>query len=185
MFGNARNAISAYQKVGVDAAVEVADPYRLILLALCRGPGGDRQGARRHAAKTGRCQGRGHFESHRHHRQRPQGQPGCGKRRRARRTARRALRLPGPAPAAGQSRQRSARRSKKFRACLKRSMAPGGKFHPTARKKPWHECVAGTPGATAEAFRGDAGRCRKWRLGLARAASRPNVARSPTACRPT
>jgi flagellar protein FliS len=32
MFGNARNAISAYQKVGVDAAVEVADPYRLILL---------------------------------------------------------------------------------------------------------------------------------------------------------
>ena len=32
MFGNARNAISAYQKVGVDAAVEVADPHRLILL---------------------------------------------------------------------------------------------------------------------------------------------------------
>jgi flagellar protein FliS len=32
MFGNARNAISAYQKVGIDAAVEVADPYRLILL---------------------------------------------------------------------------------------------------------------------------------------------------------
>lgn len=32
MLGNARNAISAYQKVGVDAAVEVADPYRLILL---------------------------------------------------------------------------------------------------------------------------------------------------------
>lgn len=32
MFGNARNAISAYQKVSVDAAVEVADPYRLILL---------------------------------------------------------------------------------------------------------------------------------------------------------
>lgn len=32
MFGNPRNAISAYQKAGVDAAVEVADPYRLILL---------------------------------------------------------------------------------------------------------------------------------------------------------
>jgi flagellar protein FliS len=32
MFGNARNAISAYQKVGLDAAVEVADPHRLILL---------------------------------------------------------------------------------------------------------------------------------------------------------
>jgi flagellar protein FliS len=32
MFGSARNAISAYQKVGVDAAVEVADPHRLILL---------------------------------------------------------------------------------------------------------------------------------------------------------
>ena len=32
MFGNARLAISAYQKVGVDAAVEVADPHRLILL---------------------------------------------------------------------------------------------------------------------------------------------------------
>ena len=32
MFGNARNAISAYQKVGVDAAIEVADPHRLILL---------------------------------------------------------------------------------------------------------------------------------------------------------
>ena len=32
MFGNARNAISAYQKVGIDAAIEVADQYRLILL---------------------------------------------------------------------------------------------------------------------------------------------------------
>ena len=32
MFGNARNAISAYQKVGLDAAIEVADPHRLILL---------------------------------------------------------------------------------------------------------------------------------------------------------
>lgn len=32
MFGNARQAISAYQKVGVDAAIEVADPHRLILL---------------------------------------------------------------------------------------------------------------------------------------------------------
>ena len=32
MFGNARNAISAYQKVDVDAAIEVADPHRLILL---------------------------------------------------------------------------------------------------------------------------------------------------------
>lgn len=32
MFGNARNAISAYQKAGVDAAIEVADPHRLILL---------------------------------------------------------------------------------------------------------------------------------------------------------
>lgn len=32
MFGNARRAISAYQKVDVDAAVEVADPHRLILL---------------------------------------------------------------------------------------------------------------------------------------------------------
>ncbi|EXI77640.1 MAG: Flagellar protein FliS [Candidatus Accumulibacter appositus] len=32
MFGHARHAISAYQKVGVDAAVEVADPHRLILL---------------------------------------------------------------------------------------------------------------------------------------------------------
>jgi len=32
MFGNSRNAISAYQKVGLEAAVEVADPYRLILL---------------------------------------------------------------------------------------------------------------------------------------------------------
>ncbi len=32
MFGKARLAISAYQKVGVDAAVEVADPHRLILL---------------------------------------------------------------------------------------------------------------------------------------------------------
>ncbi|MBK8579831.1 MAG: flagellar export chaperone FliS [Candidatus Accumulibacter sp.] len=32
MFGNARKAISAYQKVGVDAAIEVADPHRLILL---------------------------------------------------------------------------------------------------------------------------------------------------------
>ena len=32
MFGNTRSAISAYQKVGVDMAVEVADPHRLILL---------------------------------------------------------------------------------------------------------------------------------------------------------
>jgi flagellar protein FliS len=32
MFGNARTAISAYQKVGIDAAIEVADPHRLILL---------------------------------------------------------------------------------------------------------------------------------------------------------
>ena len=32
MFGNARNAISAYHKVSVDAAVEVADPHQLILL---------------------------------------------------------------------------------------------------------------------------------------------------------
>lgn len=32
MFGNARNAISAYQKVGVDAVVEVADSHQLILL---------------------------------------------------------------------------------------------------------------------------------------------------------
>lgn len=32
MFGNSRNAISAYQKVSIDAAVEVADPHRLILL---------------------------------------------------------------------------------------------------------------------------------------------------------
>ena len=32
MFANARNAISAYRKVGVDAAIEVADPHRLILL---------------------------------------------------------------------------------------------------------------------------------------------------------
>jgi flagellar protein FliS len=32
MFGNAGKAISAYQKVSVDAAVEVADPHRLILL---------------------------------------------------------------------------------------------------------------------------------------------------------
>lgn len=32
MFGNARRAISAYQKVGLDAAIEVADPHRLILL---------------------------------------------------------------------------------------------------------------------------------------------------------
>ena len=32
MFGKASNAISAYNKVSVDAAVEVADPYRLILL---------------------------------------------------------------------------------------------------------------------------------------------------------
>ena len=32
MFANARNALSAYRKVGVDAAIEVADPYRLILL---------------------------------------------------------------------------------------------------------------------------------------------------------
>lgn len=32
MFGNNRNAISAYQKVDVDAAIEVADPHRLILL---------------------------------------------------------------------------------------------------------------------------------------------------------
>jgi flagellar protein FliS len=32
MFGHAQHAISAYQKVGVDAAIEVADPHRLILL---------------------------------------------------------------------------------------------------------------------------------------------------------
>ena len=32
MFGNARSAISAYQKVGVDMAIEVADPHRLVLL---------------------------------------------------------------------------------------------------------------------------------------------------------
>ena len=32
MLGQTRNAISAYQKAGVDVAVEVADPYRLILL---------------------------------------------------------------------------------------------------------------------------------------------------------
>ena len=32
MFGNSRNAISAYQKASVDAAIEVADPHRLILL---------------------------------------------------------------------------------------------------------------------------------------------------------
>ena len=32
MLGNTRNAISAYQKAGVEAAVEVADPHRLILL---------------------------------------------------------------------------------------------------------------------------------------------------------
>ncbi len=32
MFGNARNGISAYRKAGAEAAVEVADPHRLILL---------------------------------------------------------------------------------------------------------------------------------------------------------
>ena len=32
MFGNSRGGISAYQKVSVDMAVEVADPHRLILL---------------------------------------------------------------------------------------------------------------------------------------------------------
>ena len=32
MFGNPGKAISAYQKVSVDAAVEVADPHRLIIL---------------------------------------------------------------------------------------------------------------------------------------------------------
>lgn len=32
MFGQARSGISAYQKVGVDAAIEVADPHKLILL---------------------------------------------------------------------------------------------------------------------------------------------------------
>jgi flagellar protein FliS len=32
MLGNARNGISAYKKAGVEAAVEVADPHRLILL---------------------------------------------------------------------------------------------------------------------------------------------------------
>ena len=32
MLGYARNAISAYQKAGVEAAVEVADPHRLIQL---------------------------------------------------------------------------------------------------------------------------------------------------------
>lgn len=32
MFGQVRGGISAYQKVGVDAAVEVADPHKLILL---------------------------------------------------------------------------------------------------------------------------------------------------------
>lgn len=32
MFGNARNAISAYKKAGADAAVEVNDPHKLILL---------------------------------------------------------------------------------------------------------------------------------------------------------
>ena len=32
MFGQARSGISAYQKVGVNAAVEVADPHTLILL---------------------------------------------------------------------------------------------------------------------------------------------------------
>ena len=32
MLGNHRNAISAYQRVDVDAAIEVADPHKLILL---------------------------------------------------------------------------------------------------------------------------------------------------------
>lgn len=32
MFGNARNAISAYKKAGADAAVEVNDPHKLVLL---------------------------------------------------------------------------------------------------------------------------------------------------------
>ncbi len=32
MFGQARSGISAYQKVGINAAVEVADPHTLILL---------------------------------------------------------------------------------------------------------------------------------------------------------
>ena len=32
MFGQARGGISAYQKVGVDVAIEVADPHKLILL---------------------------------------------------------------------------------------------------------------------------------------------------------
>lgn len=32
MLGYTRNAISAYQKTGVEVAVEVADPYRLVLL---------------------------------------------------------------------------------------------------------------------------------------------------------
>ena len=32
MLGHTRNAISAYQKAGMEVAVEVADPYRLILL---------------------------------------------------------------------------------------------------------------------------------------------------------
>lgn len=32
MFGNSRDAISAYRKVGIDAAIEVADPHQLILL---------------------------------------------------------------------------------------------------------------------------------------------------------
>ena len=32
MFGQAHGGISAYKKVGVDAAIEVADPHKLILL---------------------------------------------------------------------------------------------------------------------------------------------------------
>lgn len=32
MFGNTRSGISAYQKVSIEAAVEVADPHHLILL---------------------------------------------------------------------------------------------------------------------------------------------------------
>lgn len=68
MFGSARNAISAYQKVGVDAAIEVADPHRLILL-LFAGAQAAIGNACGDEATADRRQGRSDFQSGRYHQQ--------------------------------------------------------------------------------------------------------------------
>lgn len=79
MLGHTRNAISAYRKAGMEVAVEVADPYRLILL-LFEGAQAAVGSARAAVHKTDRRQRRVDLKGHRYHQQRPEGQSWMRKR---------------------------------------------------------------------------------------------------------